>query len=450
MSLYKLLIYTCLMVVLLSCNNKSGNGKIPEVDSELMNSGEPEINALNDAIADDPNNPLFYYKRAKIYYETGHIFSAKKDINTAIHLDSTSIDNYVLLAKVYNKMNRLHLALKTAIMAEELNSNDPELFILMSQIYIVLGNEKKSEYYFNKASVIAPFHSDIFVLKGKMAAMKGDTAVAISNLLGAIRKDVRNIDSYKELVMIYDAQHKYDSAMMLLIKGRGINNREPAFYFYEGKFFENFNLKNSAKTSYAMALNYDSTFFQAYYYLGLLNLREGDYSSALKNFVNVVRYEPNLKQANLYAAELYEQLNFGESAIPYYQRVLNIDSSNGKAKEALERLYKLYPEKRKVAVSKDTIKGVMADTSMKQGLLKEEAKQEIKKEVKKKPLDSTLPKKDSAKIKNKTEVIPEVKKEEAVKEEVVNPPNTNSQVTDTDTSKTRRARKKRLKKDTIQ
>jgi tetratricopeptide (TPR) repeat protein len=453
---YKLFIYCCLMVWVLSCNNKSRTGKIPEVDPELVNSGEPELSALNDAIAEDPDNAVYYFKRAKVYYQAGLTSSAYSDINTAIHLDSTFVDYYVLLAKVYYRFHRTNTALKSAIMAEELNSNDPELFILMSQIYLDMKNESKSDYYFNKASAIAPFHSDVYVLKGRMSALKGDTSGAISNLLVSIRKDPRNIDSYKELVKIYDANHQYDSTMVFLIKGRAINSREPFFYFYEGKFFENVNFKQSAKTSYETALKYDSSFFSASYHLGLMNLREENNDMALKNFINAVRYEPNLKEANLYAGELYEKMNSGEKAIPYYQRVLISDSSNGKAKEALERLYILFPQKRKATAIKDTVKtdSVNVDSINVAKAKKTEAGKEVKKETKK-PSDKGVIKKDTLKAPKATGVNNEVKKEEE-KKEVSAPANVNTNInnhhaSDTDTAKVSKpVKKKKIKKDTIQ
>jgi tetratricopeptide (TPR) repeat protein len=442
---------------MLSCNNKSRTGKIPEVDPELINSSEPELSALNDAIAEDPDNAVYYYKRAKVYYQAGITSSAYSDINTAIHLDSTFADYYVLLAKVYYRFHRINTALKSAIIAEELNSNDPELFILMSQIYIDLKNENKADYYFNKASAIAPFHSDVYVLKGKMAALKGDTSAAVSNLLVSIKKDPRNIDSYKELVRIYDAGRQYDSTMLFLIKGRAMNYRDPFFHFYEGKFFEDVNFKQSAKTSYETALKYDSSFFPASYHLGLMNLREDDHAMALKNFVNAVRYEPKLKEANLHAGELYEKMNLGEMAIPYYQRVLMSDSSNGKAKEALARLYILYPQKKKAAVVKDMVKmdSVNGD-SMNAGKsgLSEPAK-EPKKETIKKPSDKGSLRKDTLKAPKASGVINEVKKEEEKKEEVapgdINTNIKNQPASGTDSAKAPKpVRKKKIKKDTIQ
>jgi tetratricopeptide (TPR) repeat protein len=454
MSLNKVLIYTCLAVVLLSCNNKAKNGRIPEVDPELMHSGEPELNALNASIAEDPDNAQFYYKRAKIYYQTGLNASALTDLNTSIHLDSTYSDFYVLLSKVYYKMHRVHPALKTAIIAEELNSNDPELFILMSQLFIDLGNQSKSEYYFNKASAMAPFHSDIFVLKGKMAALKGDTALAVPNLLSAIQKDPRNIDSYKELVKIYDAKKKYDSTLMFLIKGRAVNYREPAFYFYEGKFFENVNFQKSAKTSYETAFKFDSSYFPAQYKLGLLNLKEEDFRTALQNFVNVVKFEPYHKEANLHAAELYEQLNSADLSIPYYQRVLLKDTSNVKAKESLERLYKIYPDKRKVSAPKDTVKAIPLNVDTVKAKQEGKPALEIKKEAEKKPIVPKVPKKDTVKLKKAPEVIKEsteIKKEEVIKEEPAAPVNNNqAPVGNSDTSAAKKVKKKKIKKDTIQ
>jgi tetratricopeptide (TPR) repeat protein len=344
------------------CNRKSEEGKIPQADFDLENSGEASIFVLNQAITDEPENPTYYYKRSEIYYRTGNLQLALNDINNAIHYSKTNPEFYFQLSKIDYAMHRFPMALKAAIAAEELKSGDPELYILMSQIYMDLRNEQKSNEYLNKAEAMAPHHTDLFVLKARINVARGDTTSAIANLFAALKKDEHNLSSYKELVRIYESSRKTDSALILLTIGRSLSPRDPFFYYYDGRFFESMNFKKAAQKSYETALKSDSTYYLAYYSLALMAYKQENYSSALKNFVNVVKYDPTQKEANLYAAELYEKNNQGYEAISYYERARAADTSNIKAKDALEKLYLQYPARKKVP-AKDTL-SVKPDTSV--------------------------------------------------------------------------------------
>jgi protein O-GlcNAc transferase len=356
------LIFLLIFFLNTGCNKSSEQAEIPEADADRENSGEASIFVLNQAIHDAPENPTYYYKRSKIYYRTGNLQLALNDINTAIHYNNTSPEFYFQLSRIYYAMHRFPMALKAAIAAEELKSTDPELYILMSQIYMDLRNEKKSDEYLNKAEAIAPHHTDLFVLKAKINAARGDTSAAVANLFAALHKDEYNLNSYKELVKIYEASRKTDSALIFLTTGRFISPHDPFFYYYDGRFYESLNLKKAAQKSYETALKADSTYYLAYYSLALMDYKQENYPSALKNFVNVVKYDPTQKDANLYAAELYDKNGQGYEAISYYERARAADTSNIKAKSALEKLYVQYPERKKIS-AKDTVQNLKTDTA---------------------------------------------------------------------------------------
>jgi tetratricopeptide (TPR) repeat protein len=373
------LFFLTVLITLAGCSKSSDQGKIPEADPDQENSGEASILTLSQAIEDEPENPQYYFKRSKVYFRNGNLPLALNDISSAIKYNNTFPEFYLQLGKVHYAFHNLPLALKAAIHAEELKANDPELYILISRIYMDLRNVQKSEEYLNKASAIAPHHTDLFVLKARILAAAGDTSAARANLFTALQKDQHNVDSYKELVRIYESTHKTDSALVFLTAGRSIKPGDPFFFYYDGRFFESFNFKQAARKSYEAALKSDSTYYLAYYSLALMAYKQEDYSSALKNFVNVLRFDPTQKEANLYAAELYEKNNQGYEAISYYERVRAADTSNVKANTALEKLYIQYPERKKVP-TKDSTQVAKADTS-----------QAIKKDSVTKPLAPAQP-----------------------------------------------------------
>ncbi|MFL5728818.1 MAG: tetratricopeptide repeat protein [Cytophagaceae bacterium] len=399
------------------CTKNEDQGRIPEADPEMESSGEAGIFALTQALEEDPQNPDYYYRRSSIYYRTGNMQPALRDINAAIQINKGKSEYYFHLARIHYAMHNNTMALKSSIAAEELKSIDPELYILMSQIYMDLRDDKRSEEYLNKAASIAPHHTDLFVLKARIYATKGDTASAVSNLFSALKKDVHHLISYKELVRIYQSSRKHDSAMVFLTAGRALSPRDPFFYYHEGRFFESVNLKQAALKSYETALKVDSTYYLAYYNLGLIAYKKEDFPGALKNFINVVKYEPGQKEANLYAAELYEKNNQGYEAIPYYERVRATDSTNVKAKEALEKLYLQYPS-RKIIPAKDSVPVLKTDST---NLVKKDSVTKPVNPVQQRPVQPVTPRRvnpqpvrrDSSSTGNTTNTLPreEVKKD---------------------------------------
>src|SRR4051812_22665758 len=92
-----LLIIIGLATAITSCKNKLEDEDIPDVDEVMLNSSEPKLNKLTEAIEDDPDNPLLYFKRAKIYFELKNYNKALNDINAAIRLDNSQGKFYHLL-----------------------------------------------------------------------------------------------------------------------------------------------------------------------------------------------------------------------------------------------------------------------------------------------------------------------------------------------------------------
>lgn len=337
-------LFGILLLAVLCCCSSHKKENIPEDDQNFQNPLNPQLNALNEAIQADPENADYYFKRAKVYFSERNYRTAMNDINQAIHLDNTIDAYHVFLAKVYKALDKEALALKVAKHAESMNSKDPELYILMAQIYSDMDDKKNASYYLNESSILAPLHSEIFVLKGNLLARQGDTALALSHYLSALQKDAENVDALKELAKIYDARKKYDSSMVFIVRGRSLSNHEPFFDFLNGKVLEHLNLTASAMTSYETALKNDPTFFLASMNLGNIYYKLDSLHEAQQWYAYTLKYNSDLPLANTRLGEVLEKSGRPAEAIPYYERASLIDTGNVKLKASLKKLYELYPE----------------------------------------------------------------------------------------------------------
>lgn len=387
-----------------SCGKKEEE-QIHEIDKKYLS--ESQLFALHQAIEQDPDNAENFYRRAKVYYDRQDFTKALKDIDKALELKNTESRYYLLKAKLLESKNDIPSALKNAMSADAIKSNDAETSILLSRLYFTLKDIDKGQQYLNQAALLAPYHAEIYFLKGKSAALTGDTSLAISSYFTAIKKDTINIEAYKELASIYFIKQRYDSSMVFVTNGRMIKPEDPFFYYMEGKFLDHFNLKESSINSYLNSLQLNPDFLESHKALALLYYKNGNMDGATRHFQSELKINPNSIPSNIYLSEIYEKQGRGQLAIPLFERVLTLDSTNKKAKAELERLYVLYP-KPKPVVKDSVVTPTPAPDTTKKAIAPPAPKAEPVAPVKpEKPVEKTIEKKTEPKkeIKKFTPII---------------------------------------------
>lgn len=174
---------------------------------ELMIKNKDHENALNlifELISINSSNPLYYEKAANIYYLTGKLEEAIKNIETALSLDPTNISYYKFLAKIYleiNDINKLVSILKNLI---DFNPNDIEAYILLSKVYLNLKN------YFKAYENIIAARSKAFSLNIEFPLHAYDILIKIlqnlfknEELINKLKELILEIKSEKEIAYIY-------------------------------------------------------------------------------------------------------------------------------------------------------------------------------------------------------------------------------------------------------
>lgn len=374
-------------VLLLCCKSKTAKDQMPELDgSAMINTAEPQLFVLNKAIEEEPENPQYYYKRAKIYYKERAFDIAIKDITEALRLDSSYGDFYFLLGEIYHEQSKDYAALKVLEQAEELGVNDPELYILLSSVYLDRGDVGNAKNYLEKAASAIPYNTNVYLLKSKLALYNKDTVTALNNLHSSLKADSANAEALKELATIYESKRKYDTAMTFVLTGRSVAPKDPFFIYYEGKVMQDINYAVTAKRAFETALKLEPSFYPASFSLGLIEFKKDNLQAALHYFNTVLSYHNDDKKANFYVGDIYERTGRAYDAIPYYEK----DSSNIEVKARLAALYKIYPKKVK---TDSTL--AKADTSKNALVINPAIAKPLKPDTLKKPIRKKIIKKDT-------------------------------------------------------
>jgi len=339
-----------------SCGGKSKEANIPKVDRVMLDATKPKLEKLNEVILNNPENPVNYFLRAKIYCEIGDYAKGLKDINQAILLDDSQAKFYFLLARINYQRKEKIPAIKAAEKAKNLGNKEAGLFILLGKLYMETGDFDKAQAYIARAAEIAPYHAAVFYLESLNMLHTGDTTNALAKLRKAVSKKPGFPEPYSLTALLYLKRNKPDSALFFVGQGFENTGNSAPLFFANGEIMENLGFKVASLASYENAAKADSSYLPVALRLGKYYFNKQDFSKAGRYLNRYFIADSGNQTVNLLFAEVLAKGGDDEKAISVYERVLRADASNPEAKKALELLYvahgKQVPQSKEEAAKK--------------------------------------------------------------------------------------------------
>ncbi|MCP9762024.1 tetratricopeptide repeat protein [Lacihabitans soyangensis] len=263
------------------------------------------LSILSDAIKNNPSDPDNYYKRAVLQYDLGNHKDALVDITRAERLNPNSGLFLFQKARIQNVLNEKG-ALKNALDAESQQFSSPSLYILIADLYLKEKNFRMSQQYMQKAEVIYPYNSELFLIKGKYHAMQNDTATAVNNFKRALVLRPHSFEPYDHLIKIFNAAHLVDSALTYNEKAlkKFPTNRE--LVYNKAQILENVGALDSATKVYQSFLRLEPSRYDVLEKVGNIYLRKKNYAAAFLIYDKWSKAVPDNEKAYLKAAYCYE------------------------------------------------------------------------------------------------------------------------------------------------
>jgi tetratricopeptide (TPR) repeat protein len=329
-----------LQIFLSSCSEeKDSRSTIPQT---VIGGYEPMLNVLNKAIEDDPDEAELYFKRARVYYNMYYWKKSLNDVQTAITLDNTPSHYYLLLAQNQYQLHNYVDAVKASEKCEAIGSNDVELPILQANIYFHIEDTSRMKTAMHKSEQLVPFHSDLALLKGKIAASNGDTSTALSYFRKAVTTHPRNLEALKGVLNVYHRRANDDSLMYYLMGVRTLADRDSELWYWEGCFYQRRHMPESAQRCFTTSLQLDSAFYPTYLSFGNLEYSRERFDAAIKQYLNYIRFDNENPFVYRRLIDLMAKTENEQATISYYEKLAELDSNNVQVRMALSRLYKQY------------------------------------------------------------------------------------------------------------
>ncbi|MCU0430667.1 MAG: hypothetical protein MUF42_11950 [Cytophagaceae bacterium] len=326
---------------LVSCSQEPE--KLKETIPQTVIGGyEPMLNVLNKSIEDDPDKADLYLKRAEVYSALFYYPLALKDAKMAVTLEEQNAAGYMLLAKIHYNLKNYIEAIKAAEKCQSLNSNDAELPIVLGKIYFKLDDTVRTAKAMEKAEQLVPMHSELYLLKSSLAAQKGDSSNMMLLLRKSIETNPRNLEALKQLLMVYNRRSSDDSLMYYLMDVRNLADRDAEIWFLEGSFYQRKMMKEAAMRCFQNSVRLDSVYAPSYLRMAQLMQKSGDLSAARKNYETYARLSDDDKMVYKQLIEIVTKTESEQAAIPFYEKLSQLDTTNVSLKYTLARLYRMY------------------------------------------------------------------------------------------------------------
>mgnify|MGYP000868614710 CR=1 FL=1 len=297
-------IYFLGLVMGLGCTDSSRSAyDIPQekVEEERL---DVILEQLSESIKSNPSNPLPYYKRAYWQFSAGKYDEALIDISRAERLSPNSGEILFLKSAILYKSGK-ESALENALFAEDQEYESPDLYTLIGNLYLDRKDFAKAESYFLKAEHLYPFHADVFSSKGRFAAMRGDTGVAVRNYKRALGLRADVFDHYNDLIRIYLGARQVDSALYFNEMAIRRFPEAPELQYNKGLILESAGWLDSAVVVYRNFIRNQPERTEVYERIGNLYYRKKNFAAAFANYNRWAEAEPENPIAHLKAARSY-------------------------------------------------------------------------------------------------------------------------------------------------
>lgn len=232
-----------------------------------------------------------WYSKEEIICEEVELLLNKNLINDARRsLDTTSyskkredlIRYYQAITEF--RAGNLHSALSYINQALSINKSKKEYIEFKINILISLSYYKESVELINQFLKIAPENFEYYLKRAKAFSLIGQHEQALKDLQFYYNFFPENYAIAFELAKSYNLNNKFIESLKILNTLITSDPSKHEYYLERGKAFYYSNMFLQAENDFSMVLDLNPDTGEAYYYLGLINLRKNNKQNACEYF----------------------------------------------------------------------------------------------------------------------------------------------------------------------
>jgi tetratricopeptide (TPR) repeat protein len=308
--------------------------------------------AYKQAIAINPKSAPAHIALSQFLFSLGKLPGAEVEMRVACDLDSHAIPPRILLARVLLAMGRTPEAEALYTVLKTIAPNDPQAYQALGVFYSSTGQIEKAAVEFQTLLKTYPKdNSTKAYLVDTLLELNRtiDATPLIREILTSNPADPRGLLSQGRIQL---AQGQYENAIDTLQKAIKAAPTSASAHYFLGAAQQSAGFPDSAKTSFARALELQPQMASAEAALANLAARKGNHAESLRLAEHARKTGPDLPAANLAAAQalaangdahqseaiLQDELRRDTASIPALAGLLKLYSQQGRSAEAVRRI----------------------------------------------------------------------------------------------------------------
>lgn len=164
---------------------------------------EQAVVHFNNAIEEEPNNPLGYINFGNLLARMNEIERAERFFQKALTLDEQSATAYYGLAILYYEQERFEEAAKLYEKAIKFNIQGADAYFMLGKCFERLGNPKLALPYLQRAAELEPEDIQVRLSYGIGLAALEMFKEAEPEFVYVIHEDINNADAHYNLGVLY-------------------------------------------------------------------------------------------------------------------------------------------------------------------------------------------------------------------------------------------------------
>lgn len=259
-----------------SCKSPSNEDNIS--DEHPMDS----LDYYTNWIATHPlaENENVYLKRASLFYKKNAYDAALRDLKTALTIDSTRLQTYLLKSQVEMDYFRSLESLRTLQTAETIWPESILVKERLAKTHLILKQYDKARLKTREVLVLNPLAAQPYLILGMIEKENQDTIAAIKHLQTAVQNDADLLDAWIEIARLQMRMNP-EKAAPYFESALQIAPEDLKIWHAYAMFWEERDSLDRAKQTYESMLQLDSMYLDAYYNQALILMDQDSFQQAI-------------------------------------------------------------------------------------------------------------------------------------------------------------------------
>ncbi len=283
----------------------------------------------------DKSIPLFH--RAKHFYERGAYDAALKDLQNALHIDSTHLETYLLKSQIEMDYFRSRAALKTLQKAEIIWPNSIEVKEDLAKTHLILKQYTSAREAAQKALEINPFSAKPHLFLGLIEKENQDTATAISHFQSAVQNNADLLDAWVELAKLKMSTDP-DEAVPYFESALQIEPDNVHLWHTYATYWQSRDSLARAKECYKLINELDPEYKEAYFNKALILMDQDSFLTAIPVWDQYILKETDQAQGYYYRGISHEMVQNYPAALNDYREARERDPGLEQIEDAIKSM----------------------------------------------------------------------------------------------------------------